>query len=754
MKKKLLTLLTICLLPVAMQAGSGDVNGDGKVDEVDVTELKNFIIGKPSLGFNEENADMNQDGSIDATDIVFLIEYINERAALMDLYHATGGEHWTNHTNWGSYKPLSEWYGCFNVENQVFVKWLSLENNNLSGEIPESISGLSHLRSLNLSCNQLTGEIPSSIGEIKSLESLGLTENALTGTIPKSVCELPLLKDLNLKENKLSGSFPAYLTQVMDRVSDFCYLDLRANYFTGKIPDEIVNHPRFKDMWTIFLSQYTDLDVSDLVLYAPDFELVDLDGNTIRSNELYKNNKLTLLYSWESWCPYSLSFNEKLIPAYHQFHEKGFEVLGFSTLCYHALPCVDEDTYRDYLNEKSVPWHNIAQNSSINNYIPLLYHCVSPTTILVDQDGRIVSESLSKGGEDYSKIIPRLEEFFGEEVKGDYYTSTDYSHDGEVIKMQSATEGKGVDLVFLGEAFTDKDMASGGAYEKKMQAAMEQFFSQEPYTSLRHRFNVYMVKVVSPNEEFASDALHAINEDDDIAFDYAMKAVGEDPDNIMVGVVYNTKYFSDRSYCTMYFGDGSCVAYIMEDINEVLNHELGGHGVAQLLDEYVEWGYESLLLPDYEKEFFEEMWQKYGSGANVDWYSDPTEVKWAKFISDPRYAGEQIGVYEGAFLYGHGAYRSTLNSMMRYNDCGFNAPSRESIYKHVMTYSEGESWNYDYETFVSFDAPGREAFSKARAKARQTDDKTQQKRIESRPPVIYKGTWRDAGKYEKVKYDK
>ena len=257
--------------------------------------------------------------------------------------------------------------------------------------------------------------------------------------------------------------------------------------------------------------------------------------------------------------------------------------------------------------------------------------------------------------------------------------------------MQTATEGNGVDLVFMGEAFTDKDMASGGAYEKKMQAAMEQFFSQEPYTSLRDRFNVYMVKVVSPNEEFSEDAVHAINEDDETAFDYAVKAVGENPDNIMVGVVYNTNTSIDRSYCTMYFGDGSCVAYIMDDINQVLNHELGGHGLAQLFDEYVEWGNESESLPEDEKEFLEDVWQ-YGSGANVDWRSDPAEVKWAKFISDPRYSAEGIGVYEGAMLYGQGAYRPTVNSMMRYNDCGFNAPSRESIYKHVMTYSEGESW--------------------------------------------------------------
>jgi Txe/YoeB family toxin of Txe-Axe toxin-antitoxin module len=69
-----------------------------------------------------------------------------------------------------------------------------------------------------------------------------------------------------------------------------------------------------------------------------------------------------------------------------------------------------------------------------------------------------------------------------------------------------------------------------------------------------------------------------------------------------------------------------------------------------------------------------------------------------------------------------------------------------------MKLSEGNNWNYDYETFVSFDTPAREAYRKA--KARQTDDNKLQKRIESRPPTIYKGTWRDTGKCEKVEYNK
>lgn len=35
----------------------------------------------------------------------------HERAALMDLYHATNGPSWSSHLGWGSDMPVCEWTG-------------------------------------------------------------------------------------------------------------------------------------------------------------------------------------------------------------------------------------------------------------------------------------------------------------------------------------------------------------------------------------------------------------------------------------------------------------------------------------------------------------------------------------------------------------------------------------------------------------------------------------------------------------------
>jgi hypothetical protein len=326
------------------------------------------------------------------------------------------------------------------------------------------------------------------------------------------------------------------------------------------------------------------------------------------------------------------------------------------------------------------------------------------------------------------------------------YISSDYASDGEVFTLQTATVGKGIDLVLMGDGFVDTDMDSGGKYEQKMQEATEAFFSYEPYKTFRNRFNVYGVKVVSASAEWTDPNQHAINEDLSVAFEYATKVVGDTDDPIRVGVVYNTTRESvGRSYTT-YYSDGSFVGFMMEPLPtaaNVLVHEFAGHGFALLLDEYVEGGYEEYTVTEDDKEYFDRTWEFYDWGANTDWRSDPTTVRWARFIADDRYADEGIGVYEGAATIGLGMYRPTENSMMRFNNAPFNAPSREQIYKRIMRFSEGDSWTYDYEDFVAYDAINRNVADTRGVSALPSESLRKEHALHHRPPVRIQGSLRD-----------
>ena len=54
----------------------GDANGDGLVNVTDIVATVNYIMEKPSEGFNKEAADLNGDGEINVTDIVKMVSII------------------------------------------------------------------------------------------------------------------------------------------------------------------------------------------------------------------------------------------------------------------------------------------------------------------------------------------------------------------------------------------------------------------------------------------------------------------------------------------------------------------------------------------------------------------------------------------------------------------------------------------------------------------------------------------------------
>lgn len=689
---------------------------------------------------------------------------VEVRKALIEFYQALDGDNWPHKDNWCSDKPIDDWYGVnflcgVHVDGGPWVHDLDLTDfffgqwNYSPGSLPESLVRMGPIQTLRMPSFMLKGNIPNFLGSIYSLVEIGFYGNQLSGTIPESVSNLPRLSSFDIQYNMFEGQLPEKV--IMNFMDRGCGINFNNNYFTGKIPEGIRNHPRFCDYWPSFPIQRGEgLDLSDLKIPAPTFTTTDMDGYTIDLKEFYKKNKYTLLYRWDLGRDYQEPYTKNLAAAYDALKEKGFEVIGLhGGWTNPESKDAEREALSSYMNEAGIHWSNVLYNDWTN--LCSLFNWMSLTMLLVDQEGNVVFNNyMDEEGhlpltyDRSQRLFSYLEEKFGP-IDYKFYTSTDYSHDGEVLTLQKATEGQGIDLVFIGEGYTDKDLEDDEQFNWRMENAMNQFFVYEPYRSMRDRFNVYAVKAVSPNSEFYGNAVHAIDEDAAKAFEYASKVPDLIPNRPMHVCVIYKEDIGKRSYCNL-LEDNSFVCYSMDGVSTVLNHEAGGHGFGKLMDEYVE--YTGLALPDESKTEMESQWTTLGWGANVDWRSDPTEVKWAKFISDERYAEEKTDVYEGSYLYDFGAYRPTENSMMRNNDIGFNAPSREEIYKRVMKESEGDSWTYDYETFVVFDAPGHGQFIDSMSSVSGVRGKKSPKVQpiqRTAPPVLLKGTWRDALKKNK-----
>ena len=61
-----------------------------------------------------------------------------------------------------------------NIENLINLKLFRLHNNNINGTILESLVNMSQLERVNLSSNQFSGEIPNEIGNLTELQYLKL----------------------------------------------------------------------------------------------------------------------------------------------------------------------------------------------------------------------------------------------------------------------------------------------------------------------------------------------------------------------------------------------------------------------------------------------------------------------------------------------------------------------------------------------------------------------------------------------------
>jgi hypothetical protein len=340
------------------------------------------------------------------------------------------------------------------------------------------------------------------------------------------------------------------------------------------------------------------------------------------------------------------------------------------------------------------------------------------------------------------------------ETEPDYYISTDFSHDGEIVNLQAASEGEGIELVLLGDAFSDRQIADG-TYADAMQRLMDSFFGEEPYASYRHLFNVNAITVVSSTEGYQHDGQalstwfgdgSSVGGDDFKCMAYALNVVPENKmDKTVIVVAMNMDYYAGT--CYMYnpldgdYGNGLSIAYFptssdVTTFDGLVSHEAGGHGFAKLADEYDYPGTISEEEVDYHKKIGQFGWWK-----NVDFTDEPSMVKWAKFITDDRYASEGIGVYEGACTYQYGAWRPTEQSIMRHNIGGFNAPSREAIYYRIHKLAYGDDWQYNYEDFVAWDLAHR---APASTKARSARPNFVEKEFQPlAPPVVINKDWRE-----------
>lgn len=253
-----------------------------------------------------------------------------------------------------------------------------------------------------------------------------------------------------------------------------------------------------------------------------------------------------------------------------------------------------------------------------------------------------------------------------------------------VAVLHEKTLGNGTDIIIMGDGYSEESVGKGSVYEMVMKQAYADFFSVEPFASLKDYFNVYYINAVSPEEhdaqphfsgngavqgdavtvfntQFTENTTH-ISGNDEAAVLYAMQAIrskggpGGNPCTdeyevynrahkaliiVMVNVPCHAGTCYLRSTYTEDYGNSYSVAYSAVNSSDDMRkwtmiHEAGGHGFGKLLDEYVAYQFVT---------FDTGLWDNFiqtrnlGVGRNIDkyWgstYPGPSNMVWGGTIKE------------------------------------------------------------------------------------------------------------------------
>ncbi|GLU15167.1 hypothetical protein SLE2022_316830 [Rubroshorea leprosula] len=134
---------------------------------------------------------------------------------------------------------------------------LDFSNNNFRGEIPASISNLTHLTLLSLSSNKLLGGVSSWLFSLPSLSRLDLQNNRLTGPIDHIEMSSPILHEVYLSNNGINGSIPSSFFHIVNLTK----VDLSSNNLSGTIAANMLS--KLVNLWYLDLSNNSLLSLSN-----------------------------------------------------------------------------------------------------------------------------------------------------------------------------------------------------------------------------------------------------------------------------------------------------------------------------------------------------------------------------------------------------------------------------------------------------------------------------------------------------------
>jgi len=290
-----------------------------------------------------------------------------------------------------------------------------------------------------------------------------------------------------------------------------------------------------------------------------------------------------------------------------------------------------------------------------------------------------------------------------------------YYDDGEVIVVQKATKGPGLNTVIVGDGFTKEDLRKEGYYEQIARRHAEIFLRLPVYRDMKQYLNVYILVCESnergmwhrednsyTEEKRVDNKFHS----HDGSYDYGLvKSTVQSMSQIGASAIERTGViFIANGYLGGYamgggYGYGCACFPIATDGEDPSGywtiHEFGGHVLGGLPDQYGSGGISQGVKDAIDREHAE------GRSLASDYTNDPEKVIWKEFLKQDMYKGI-VSIYPGGYNgTGESIYMPESKSCMRENPyyC-YDAPSRYQIWKRIKMIA---SEDYSLSAFFKYD---------------------------------------------------
>ena len=137
------------------------------------------------------------------------------------------------------------------------------------------------------------------------------------------------------------------------------------------------------------------------------FETTDVDGNPVNSEELFAQNKLTMINVWATWCNPCKGELSGLAEINRKYADKGFAIVG---LCSDADEALEE--CKSLIAENNVDYLNLLPFEGFREMIPVLCY---PISYFVDSEGTIVAAPVIGASADIAQYEDYINELLKEE---------------------------------------------------------------------------------------------------------------------------------------------------------------------------------------------------------------------------------------------------------------------------------------------------------------------------------------------------